>query len=75
MKFDNETIKTAVKEWLDDSKKAEEKYGHISNWDVSRVTDMNAMFKSAEKTLIGANININGKSNFLLLRFMISPCS
>ena len=35
MKFNNETIRTAVKEWLNNSKKAEEKYGHISNWNVS----------------------------------------
>ena len=29
MKFNNETIRTAVKKWLDDAKKAEEKYGHM----------------------------------------------
>ena len=28
MKFNNETIRIAVEEWLDDSKKAEETYGH-----------------------------------------------
>jgi len=46
MKFNNETIRTAVEEWLDDSKKAEEKYGHISEWDVSNVTDMSYMFSN-----------------------------
>ena len=35
MKFNNETIRTAVEEWLDSSQKAEEKFGHISDWDVS----------------------------------------
>ena len=44
MKFNNETIRTAVKEYFEDSKKAEEKYGHISNWDVSGVTDMSKLF-------------------------------
>tara|TARA_B110000858_G_C17726709_1_gene438020 strand:- start:696 stop:833 length:138 start_codon:yes stop_codon:yes gene_type:complete len=40
MKFNNETIRTAVKEWLDDSKKAEKNYGHISKWDLSKVENM-----------------------------------
>ena len=44
MKFNNKTIRTAVKEWLENSKKAENKYGHISDWDVSNVTDMLGMF-------------------------------
>ena len=48
MKFNNETIRVAVKEWLDDEIKAESKYDHISNWDVSNVTDMSSMFKYAE---------------------------
>lgn len=48
MKFNNETIRTAVKEWLDNSNEAESKYGHISNWDVSNVTDMNEMFFDAD---------------------------
>ena len=47
MKFNNETLRTAVKEWLEDQTKAEVKYGHISNWDVSNVTDMSNMFKEA----------------------------
>ena len=48
MKFNNETIRTAVKEWLDDPKKAEEKYGHISDWDVSNVTNMKSLFMEAK---------------------------
>ena len=47
MKFNNETLRTAVKKWLKDETKAEAKYGHISNWDVSNVTDMSNMFKEA----------------------------
>ena len=47
LKINNDTIKTAVKEWLEDDKKAASKYGHISNWDVSNVTDMSFMFKGS----------------------------
>jgi len=44
MKFNNETLKEAVKEWLEDATKAESKYGHISSWDTSEVNDMTALF-------------------------------
>ena len=37
MKFNNETLRIAVKEWLEDETKAEATYGHISNWDTSEV--------------------------------------
>ena len=48
MKFNNETLRIAVKEWLEDEIKAEASYGHISNWDVSSVTDMSRMFCFAQ---------------------------
>jgi surface protein len=47
MKFNNESIRTGVKDWLENSKKAEGKYGHISDWDVSKVTVMSELFSSA----------------------------
>ena len=47
MKFNNETLRAAVKEWLKDESKAEKKYGHISDWDTSEVTDMQYLFKDA----------------------------
>ena len=37
-------IRQAVKEWLDHPVAAERRYGHISDWDVSRVTDMSELF-------------------------------
>ena len=43
MKFNNETLRIAVKEWLEDEIKAEASYGHISNWDVSAITDMSQL--------------------------------
>ena len=47
MKFNNDTIREAVNEWLENDESAETKYGHISNWDTSEVTDMNELFMSA----------------------------
>ncbi|VVU95080.1 Mycoplasma protein of unknown function, DUF285 [seawater metagenome] len=46
-KFDNKTLRVAVKEWLEDPSKAKEEYGDISSWDVSRVTNMSELFKNA----------------------------
>ena len=43
--FTNDTLSGAVDEWIDNSNAAEYKYGPISNWDVSRVTDMSNLFK------------------------------
>ena len=40
----DEDINTAVKDWCRDPIKAEWKYGHISTWNVSRVTDMSELF-------------------------------
>ena len=48
MKFNNESLRIAVKEWQEDETKAASKYGHISNWDVSNVTDMSEMFQSSK---------------------------
>ena len=45
--FNNISLKSAVKEWLENSSKAEKKYGHISKWDTSNVTDMTDMFYGA----------------------------
>ena len=38
-------IKEAVKDWCDNPVKATIKYGHISEWNTSLVTDMNDLFK------------------------------
>ena len=37
-------IHKAVNEWCDDPAKATAKYGHISKWNTSMVTDMNELF-------------------------------
>ena len=43
----DETLKGAVKEYLEDKSSAIRKYGDISGWDVSNVTDMSYMFARA----------------------------
>ena len=45
MKFNNETLRAAVNEWLYDAAAGEATYGHISSWDTSEVTDMSQLFK------------------------------
>ena len=50
--FDNLTLKTAVHLWIQNSVKAQLLYGHISNWNVSRVTDMSCMFNHACMTYV-----------------------
>ena len=41
---DSDELRKAVKLWLRDESKAITKYGHISLWDTSNVTDMSKMF-------------------------------
>ena len=41
-------IREAVNLWCSDPAAAEKKYGHISQWDVSRVTNMNSLFSYQE---------------------------
>ena len=42
--FTDNTIKTAVNEWHKNKVNATNIYGHISNWDVSKVTNMSQLF-------------------------------
>ena len=48
--FTNDTLRRAVKDYLDGGdrkKRIVEKYGEISNWDTSKVTNMYGLFKGA----------------------------
>ncbi|GMI10335.1 hypothetical protein TrLO_g9866 [Triparma laevis f. longispina] len=45
-KFRNEDLKAAAKEWCTDEQTAQAKYGHISEWDVSKVTSMKRLFNA-----------------------------
>ena len=44
---DSDELREAVKLWLRDEFTAITKYGHISLWDTSNVTDMRRMFGNA----------------------------
>ncbi|MGC6284180.1 MAG: BspA family leucine-rich repeat surface protein [Polaribacter sp.] len=46
MKLNNETIREAVKLWLEDEAAATKKYGFINDWDTSEVTDTSKLFCS-----------------------------
>ncbi len=46
---DSDELRKAVKHWLRDESKAKIKYGHISLWDTSKVTNMKGMFYYATK--------------------------
>ena len=48
MKYNNETLRAAVKEWSDDPASAEAAYGHISSWNTSEVSDMSKLFDHAK---------------------------
>jgi surface protein len=45
--FDNDSLKNAVQEYLADENRAIAKYGDISTWNTSRVTDMSYMFTNS----------------------------
>lgn len=48
MKFDNDTLRTAVQLYLENRELAIQQYGHIGTWNVSNVTDMSYVFRDAE---------------------------
>lgn len=43
-KINDENVQEAVNLWISNPEEAEDTYGHISNWDVSAVTNMNSLF-------------------------------
>ena len=51
----NDDIKSAVNLWCDNESAALVKYGHISDWDTSRVTNMSSLFR--EKNSFNSNIS------------------
>jgi len=44
IRFSDETLRIAVQTWLSERDMAMERYGHISTWDTTGVTDMSGMF-------------------------------
>ena len=47
-RFNNQTLRNAVKEWLNDPVKTQSKYGHIGVWNTSDVSDMSKLFENAK---------------------------
>ena len=70
MKFNNETIRIAVREWIEDENKAKEKYGDINDWDTSEVTDMSKLFSDAND--FNSPIGSWNVSNVEDMKFMFS---
>ena len=65
--FDH-NIGDASFEWCDDESTAQENYGDISTWDVSRVTDMERLFDSCTSTTL--SIDNWNTSNVVTMRMM-----
>lgn len=45
-KFSNASLNAAVEAWCEYSGKAEAKFGHINDWDTSKVTSMEELFSA-----------------------------
>jgi hypothetical protein len=69
-KLDNFTLRTAVELWCVWEERARAIYGDISNWDVSRVTDMRSLFVA--KQYFNNNINHWDVSNVEDMSLMFS---
>ena len=68
MTFDNGTLKPAISLWLTNENEALQTYGHISNWDVSNVTNMGEMFRDAKT--FNQDISNWDVSNVINMRWM-----
>jgi hypothetical protein len=66
----NGDIKTAVNLWCSDPDAAEKKYGHISKWDLSRVTNMDYLFSG--KNTFNDNIRAWDVSRVTSMKFMFN---
>ena len=72
-KLTNATIRRAVRDYLNGGARKQRvvrKYGDISNWDVSNVTDMNHMFEDA--TSFNQSLNKWNVSNVTNMAWMFS---
>ena len=70
---DSNELREAVKLWLRDESTAKTKYGHIGNWDTSKVTNMNGVFYDAKE--FNENIGNWDTSNVTNMRGMFYNAS
>ena len=81
IKFNNEILKAAAKEWCTNSSAAEAKYGDIRFWDTSEVTSMKDLF-GADNDGVGeaagkrfnADISRWDVSNVTTMNYMFHKC-
>ena len=74
VQFSNyDSLRKAVNEWLNNENDANQKYGHISNWNVSQVTNMSYMFYNAETHTFNHDISKWDVSQVCLLYTSPSP--
>ena len=72
MKFNNDSLREAVKEWFNDQQKAESRYGHISTWDTSEVTDMRFLFRGFNE--FNGDVSNWNLSQVKNMRYMFLGC-
>ena len=68
--FTSETLKVAVGEWVSNETAATAEFGHIAEWDTSRVTDMDRLFHLQES--FNADLNAWNTSSVTTFNFMFS---
>ena len=62
----NDNIHQAVADWIVDSVSTESTYGHISNWDVSNVTDMSSLFYDSNFNSDISDWDVSNVTNMML---------
>jgi len=69
LKFNHEELELALKEWIDNPKTAEAKYGHISNWDTTEVKNIADIYIKAKSLNIDVtNWSLSFEENGLLFK-------
>jgi surface protein len=73
LKRTNSDIRDAVRQWLRNPAAAEARYGHISQWDTSDVTDMQSLFRGCNN--FNEDISAWQVGNVRTMRWMFLACA
>jgi surface protein len=68
-------LQSKVKEWFVDKRSAMKKYGHISDWDVSKVVSFKGLFSPLRTYTFGDNIGASMKFNSDLSKWNTSSAT